>query len=78
VALPAPPPPLYDFLPADWQPTPGDVRYARMVGLDPAETAAAFKAAWSGQRPRHLPDWEVAWREWCKWTNGGRTAFLVQ
>jgi len=59
-------------LPDDWQPTQDLINYARDRGLDPVETAAAFKDHWAASNTptsRKL-DWDAAFRTWCRNAQG--------
>lgn len=59
-------------LPEDWQLDDAGRAYARERGLDPDETANAFKDHWhASSRPTAVKrDWAAAFRTWCRNSNG--------
>lgn len=55
-------------LPEDFEPDANGIEFAKGLGLDHAQTLAAFKDHWTaatGQKASKL-DWQAAWRTWCR------------
>jgi hypothetical protein len=51
---------------ADWQPEPADRLEAQKRGLDPDETATAFRDYYLGKSGALSPDWSARFRSWCR------------
>ncbi|MFT9221929.1 hypothetical protein [Gluconobacter oxydans] len=62
-------------LPADWQPTPEQIQFARDNQVDPARTAEVFRDYWLGVPGAKgcKADWDATWRNWVRREDGMRT-----
>ncbi|WP_155721221.1 hypothetical protein [Gluconobacter oxydans] len=61
-------------LPADWQPTPEQVEFARDNQVDPVRTAEVFRDYWLGVPGAKgcKADWDATWRNWVRREDGMR------
>lgn len=62
-------------LPADWQPTPEQIQFARDNQVDPIRTAEVFRDYWLGVPGAKgcKADWDATWRNWVRREDGMRT-----